>query len=47
MSLVTSFLIRIESKYFGHYYVHHQEFAAMMLTYLIGRYVMYRWMNER
>jgi len=38
MSLVTLFLI--ESKYFGHYYVHHQELATMMLIYHIGRYVL-------
>jgi len=25
---------------FGHYYVHHQELATMMLNYLIGRFVL-------
>jgi len=28
------------SKYFGHYYIHHQELATMLLNYCIGRFVL-------
>ena len=38
MSLAILFLI--DSTCFGHYYVHHQEFATMLLNYHIGRIVL-------
>jgi hypothetical protein len=28
------------SKYFGHYYIHHQELATVLLNYHIGRVVL-------
>jgi len=38
MSLAILFLI--DSTCFGHYYVHHQEFATMLLNCHIGRIVL-------